>query len=309
MGRMDDWASNTLEEAITQYVTSKDASATGIVTQLNGLGPRIRTGRIVKAFNNSHTSTGQSALHKAARHGHQQLFGCLGQCLSPEQQRRLYRTYEESSREYPIHSAVKGKFTNIVELMAKTLSEVSHYDIEYFLRCDNSNGRNPLHSAALNGSNDIMKILTGYLKFDEKIAVLQSQDKDGNTPLHLAATSEQLNIDLSTLAAIEERKNAAEEEEERRREEEDPDGLEEYVPEETPEIVQHHLISTMLYNLTPQIQGQLLSTKNFNQKSPLQLASESRNEHTARMLEEFGYSSSWYSWYRGINHNEQGNSI
>ena len=83
--------------------------------------------------------------------------------------------YDKTNQEYPLQCAVKAGYIKIVWIIANTASEVSHYDIEYFLRRSDIHGRTPLHYAASYGDNEMMKFLSRHLLFDEKLATTISK--------------------------------------------------------------------------------------------------------------------------------------
>ena len=87
--------------------------------------------------------------------------------------------YERDSEgNYPIHLACKSHSVNVL----KEYLHIFPYPKEFL----NKKGQNILHVAAENGKDEVVRCILAHQKTLVK-PLLNATDKDGNTPLHLAA--------------------------------------------------------------------------------------------------------------------------
>ena len=90
--------------------------------------------------------------------------------------------------ESPLHMAVVHNKPEMAQLLLTAGASIL---------TTNDNGQTPLHSAAQRGFNAILSLLIQNLNLEEdaedRTAILDWQDQDGNTALHLAAQAENAN--------------------------------------------------------------------------------------------------------------------
>ncbi|MBS4168373.1 HEAT repeat domain-containing protein [Parachlamydia sp. AcF125] len=152
---------------------------------------------------------GESLLHYFAAHENRSIFIYLF-VKRPNIKTYLTVSAENLAKETPLHVAVKGRFTSIVQLLLEYGADVKKLDslhnnalhhacqsqkdcvdivkllLQYeptLMEAKNEDGQTPLHLAAFTGNEKSFACLlnqtTGQLQLDQ-------QDKKGNTPLHLA---------------------------------------------------------------------------------------------------------------------------
>ena len=89
----------------------------------------------------------------------------------------------------PIHIACKKDHVEIVKMLFEQQWKEEQWNdhlTESITECINAQGQNILHVAAKSGRNSVVKYILGQRNLNLPI-LLNSEDKDGNTALHLAS--------------------------------------------------------------------------------------------------------------------------
>ena len=125
-------------------------------------------------------------LHYSAIAGNVETTTCIMNSIAPEKRCELMKVLTKESKNTPLHWAI-GYRHGHTELFRCLLSTMSSEDVCEVMKEQNIRGNTPLHYAAWKGSKEPLKYLLDCLTPGNQIQLLNTINKDGRTPLDVAA--------------------------------------------------------------------------------------------------------------------------